>query len=146
MQGASAGGAQDGLGPHLHSSVVREPRRACPVSKGTCLHGSPSWQPGYKKLKSPNAPQNGAKNQALSFSVKKQTLKNIYIIQQGLLGQKAPASGPLPTPPPIEKSQKGNSIEQELKGAPKGQLRPLTSGTDCDEGGAGPTVQTDLPS
>ena len=31
----------------------------------------PSWQPGYKELHSPKAPQNGARNQALSFSVKK---------------------------------------------------------------------------
>ena len=62
---------------------------------------SPSWQPGYKDLNSPEAPQNGARNQALSFSVKKQTLKNTYIIEQGLLGPKAPTSAPpLLTQPP----------------------------------------------
>lgn len=61
---------------------------------------SPSWQPGYKDLNSPEAPQNGARNQALSFSVKKQTLKNTYIIEQDLLGLKAPTSAPLLTQPP----------------------------------------------
>lgn len=67
---------------------------ACPVPKGACLPGSPSWQPDYKKLKSPNAPQNGAKNQALSFSVKKHLEKYLH-------NTAGPAgSGPfLPNPP-----------------------------------------------
>lgn len=76
--------------------------------EGACLHGSPSWHPGYTELKSPSTPQNGTRNQALSFSVKKMALKSVYITAGPAEAKTCLPPLPPPTPTPIEKSQKGS--------------------------------------